>query len=74
VVRRAAADLSRPDLDSVLQLMRREYQERSDRRLAQLPVVSTHLVSFAERHPITPEKMLEGIGDTVLCPPQAAGR
>jgi formylglycine-generating enzyme required for sulfatase activity len=74
VVRRAAADLSRQDLDSVLQQVKREYQERSDRRLALLPVVSTHLVGFAEQHPMSPDKMLQGIGDVALCPPPTPGR
>jgi hypothetical protein len=74
VVRRAAADLSHQDLDSVLQQVRREYQDRSDRRLALLPVVSTHFVGFAERHPVSPDKMLQGIGDLALCPPPAPSR
>jgi hypothetical protein len=61
VVRQATTEIPRQDLNSVLQVISREYQARSDRRLAMLPIVSSHLTSLAGGHPVAPDKMLEEI-------------
>jgi formylglycine-generating enzyme required for sulfatase activity len=62
VLRRAVTGVPRKEVDSVLQVVGREYQARSDRRLALMAVISTHLTSLAEGHPIPPDKMLGDIG------------
>jgi formylglycine-generating enzyme required for sulfatase activity len=74
LLRQAGSRGTPQELTAVLQILKQEYQQRSDRRLPLLPAVSDQLLAIADRHPPTSDKMLEGIGDLNLCAPPRSTR